>query len=59
MRPIVDAAPMIETTKIVGPMIPVLFLGNHFYLETLLLPTSHVGLELIGYIARVKLLNCN
>jgi len=59
MRPIVTAMPMIETTRIVGSKDPVSFLGEHFYLETLLLPNSHIGLELTDHTARVKLLNWN
>jgi len=57
MRPIVNATPMIESTRIAGSKDPISFLGEHFYLDALLLPTSLAGLELTDHTARVKLLN--
>jgi hypothetical protein len=50
---------MIETNRIVGSKGPGSVLGNYFYLETLLLLTLDIGLELIDLTARVKLLNWN
>ena len=57
MRPVVIATPMIETTRIVGSKDPISFLWKHFYLEPMLLPISHIGLELVDQDVRFKLLN--
>ncbi len=59
MRPIVNATPIIETTRIVGSKEPISIVRVHLYLGAMLLPTSLLGLEPIDHVARVKLLNWN